>query len=132
MFTAQIHQRFNDLDVLGHVNNVAYIEYLQEARVQFLTSAGQVDFAEPGQVVAKMEITYRKPLGLNPSSLPIRIWPTRVRDTSYVLAYEIVNEVDEVAAEASTVMVVVDLSTGRPTPIPDQLRSLLESQVPTE
>lgn len=132
MFTAQIHQRFNDLDVLGHVNNVAYIEYLQEARVQFLTSAGQVDFAEPGQVVAKMEITYRKPLGLNPSSLPIRIWPTRVRDTSYVLAYEIVNEVDEVAAEASTVMVVVDLATGRPTAIPEQLRSLLVDSIPTE
>jgi len=132
MFTAQIHQRFNDLDVLGHVNNVAYIEYLQEARGQFLTSAGQVDFAEPGQVVAKMEITYRKPLGLNPSSLPIRIWPTRVRDTSYVLAYEIVNEVDEVAAEASTVMVVVDLATGRPTAIPEQLRSLLVDSIPTE
>ena len=38
--------RWADLDVLGHVNNVRYVDYLQEARVDMLSlhgssSAGQ-------------------------------------------------------------------------------------------
>ena len=31
------HVRFSDVDVYGHVNNVKYFEYYQEARIDFLT-----------------------------------------------------------------------------------------------
>ena len=127
MYTAHVQQRFSDLDVLGHVNNVAYIEYLQEARVQYLTSLGRVDFSNPGQVVAKLEITYRKPLGLLEAPLQIEIWSSHVRERSYVLHYNVLNELGEVAAEANTVMVVFDLEKGESTRIPDHLRALLEA-----
>ena len=30
--------RWADLDLLGHVNNVVYVDYLQEARVDFMRS----------------------------------------------------------------------------------------------
>ena len=127
MYTAHVQQRFSDLDVLGHVNNVAYIEYLQEARVQYLTSLGRVDFANPAQVVAKMEISYRKPLGLLEEPLRIEIWASHVRERSYVLDYRVLNELGEVAADASTVMVVFDLAKGESTQIPEPIRTLLEA-----
>ena len=34
------HVRFSDVDVYGHVNNVKYFEYFQEARIAFLMSLG--------------------------------------------------------------------------------------------
>ena len=33
--------RWADLDQLGHVNNVVYVDYLQEARVDMLRSHGR-------------------------------------------------------------------------------------------
>ena len=58
--------RWADLDLLGHVNNVTYVDYLQEARVDlFRTHApGQSapdDLAE-GVVVVRHEVTYVSPL----------------------------------------------------------------------
>ena len=35
------HVRFSDVDVYGHVNNVKYFEYYQEARLAFLSSLGR-------------------------------------------------------------------------------------------
>ena len=35
-----IHVRFSDVDVYGHVNNVKYFEYLQEARISMIARAG--------------------------------------------------------------------------------------------
>ena len=32
------HVRFSDVDVYGHVNNVKYFEYFQEARIAFILS----------------------------------------------------------------------------------------------
>ena len=34
--TYECHVRFSDVDVYGHVNNVKYFEYYQEARIAFL------------------------------------------------------------------------------------------------
>ena len=34
----ECHVRFSDVDVYGHVNNVKYFEYFQEARIAFLMS----------------------------------------------------------------------------------------------
>ena len=33
--------RWADLDLLGHVNNVVYVDYLQEARVDMLRAHGR-------------------------------------------------------------------------------------------
>ena len=37
------HVRFSDVDVYGHVNNVKYFEYYQEARIAFILSLGRRD-----------------------------------------------------------------------------------------
>ena len=58
--------RWADLDMLGHVNNVTYVDYLQEARVDMLRTHGshghgRSDLAE-GVVVVRHEVTYLRPL----------------------------------------------------------------------
>ena len=57
--------RWADMDLLGHVNNVVYVDYLQEARVDMLRTHGPAavtgELAE-GVVVVRHEVTYLAPL----------------------------------------------------------------------
>ena len=55
--------RWADLDMLGHVNNVVYVDYLQEARVDMLRTHApdsRADDLAEGVVVVRHEVTYRR------------------------------------------------------------------------
>ena len=56
--------RWADLDALGHVNNVVYVDYLQEARVDMFRSHAGLPAREmeDGLVVARTQVRYREPL----------------------------------------------------------------------
>ena len=56
--------RWADLDMLGHVNNVVYVDYLQEARVDMLRTHARREAGEltEGVVVVRHEVTYKAPL----------------------------------------------------------------------
>ena len=50
--------RWNDFDVLGHVNNVRYFEFMQDTRVALVErmNLSKADLSEIGHVVAHQEI----------------------------------------------------------------------------
>lgn len=121
-----VHRRFSDLDPLGHVNNVVFHDYLQEARVGLLRDLEFVRGPGFSQVVVKQELTHRKPLLYAPEPVIVEIWVERIGNSSYTLGYRILDEHDDVAAEATTVMAVVDPQAGRPIRMSDDLRSVLE------
>lgn len=121
-----VHRRFSDLDPLGHVNNVVFHDYLQEGRVGLLRDLGFVRGPDFSQVVVRQELTHRKPLQYSTEPVIVEIWVDRIGNSSYTLGYRILDEHGDVAAEASTVMAVVDAATGRPTRMSDELRAMLE------
>ena len=121
-----VYRRFSDLDPLGHVNNVVFHDYLQEARVGLLNDFRLVHGEGFSQVVVKQEITHRKPLLLAAEPVVIETWVAHLGNSSYTLRYRIVDEVGDVAAEASTVLAVVDQATGRPVRMSAELRAVLE------
>ncbi|WP_239456431.1 acyl-CoA thioesterase [Nocardioides solisilvae] len=116
--------RWADLDVLHHVNNVVYVDYLQEARVDMLRThspAGRPGLAgeRPGEglVVVGHDITYLTPLELRPEPVRIECWVTEVRAASFTMAYEIFDEVDGVRttyARATTVLTPFLFAEERP------------------
>ncbi len=116
--------RWADLDVLNHVNNVVYLDYLQEARVDMLRThapapAGGLAGARPGEglVVASHDITYLRSLQLRPRPVSIECWVTQVRAASFTMAYEIFDEVDgerTVYARATTVLTPFVFAEERP------------------
>jgi acyl-CoA thioester hydrolase len=122
-----VERRFSDLDVLGHVNNVVYAVYLEEARVRLLTELGRLGVTAPAQVVARQEIDYLRPLGLKPEPVEVLTWVESVGTTSYVVGYEIRDDDGSVAARARSVLVCFDPATQRKAPIPDPMRAALEA-----
>jgi acyl-CoA thioester hydrolase len=125
IFRLPVYRRFSDLDPLGHVNNVVFYDYLQEARVQMLSELGHMDVSTLSQVVVKQEMSYRKPLLLRPEPIVIETWVGDVGRSSYTIRYRILDEVGDVAAEAMTMLACLDLESGRPVRIDDELRVLL-------
>ncbi len=117
-----IQVRFSDLDVYGHVNNVLYLEYFQEARIQLLARAR----AKGGQdtlslVVAQTDVDYKRPILLRPEPYLCRTWVSRVGNTSLTFDSLILDGA-QVLASARVVGVCLDSATGRPTPVPAGLR----------
>lgn len=85
-FDVQI--RWADVDPLGHVNNVAYAAYFEDAHRRFL-DAGQPTTAgrESPLVVRRQEITYLSPLTFGAgSSVLIRMWSDQTQVTPSIVA----------------------------------------------
>jgi acyl-CoA thioester hydrolase len=121
-----VYRRFSDLDPLGHVNNVVFHDYLQEARMGLVRDIAMVRNESSSQVVVKQEITHRRPLMLSPEPIIIETWVTHLGNSTYTIAYRVLDETGEVAATASSKMAVVDPVTSRPMRMSQALRDLLE------
>lgn len=86
------------MDLLGHVNNVTYVDYLQEARVDMLRVHPPVSGGEEladGVVVVRHEVVYVHPLVFRPEPVSIEVWVTEVRAATFTLAYEVFDETPE-------------------------------------
>ena len=100
-----VPQRFSDLDLLGHVNNVAFLVYVQEARLKLLSRLLGDRLFRMNHVVVRNEIDYLRELSLGPEPLAIDAWIDRIGASSYTIACEILDPAGEVAARAKTVLV---------------------------
>ena len=122
-----VHVRFSDVDVYGHVNNVKYFEYFQEARIQLMVSqAGELGDGYH-LVVAQTDVDYRRPILFRAEPYDCRTWVSRIGSTSAV--FESVVRDDraggDVLARARIVVVWIDSTTGRPAPVPQEIRGLV-------
>lgn len=107
--------RFADIDSLGHVNNVRFFDYLEDARLGMLHidpyKAGDAPFE--GLVVARHEIDYRRPLTFRPEPVRVETWVTEVRAARFTLEHEVRDD-DEVFVTARSVIVAYDVDRGAP------------------
>ena len=119
--TFLLKPRWSDLDAYRHVNNVTWLEYLQEARVDMLfvhpPGPGAEGLAQ-GVLVVRAEIDYRRPLIFRQEPYPIQLWVSKVGAASFTIGYEISEEVPGdgpvLYGRASTLLAPVDLVTGAP------------------
>lgn len=111
------------MDAYGHVNNVVFLRYLEEARIDFLFRPDK-DFQQ-GSVVSRHEIDYKRQLVHRHAPVDIELWITEIRAASFTIAYE-VKDGDLVYVRASTVVVPFDFEAQRPRRITDAEREFLE------
>ncbi|WP_344047262.1 thioesterase family protein [Nocardioides panacihumi] len=126
-----LHVRFSDVDAYGHVNNVKYFEYFQEARVSCMGKLRQrTDAAStPSMVVAQSDVVYRRPILFRSEPYDVYTWISRLGRTSMVMEAEILAG-EELLARARHVMVFFDPATERSTEPPAELREVLAAITP--
>jgi acyl-CoA thioester hydrolase len=120
--------RWGDMDAFGHVNNVSYLSYLEEARTAMLftdEAAEAMPLLQRGVVVARHEIDYRRPLDWRPEPIDIHVWVSEMRSASFSLRYELYDG-EMLVAEALTVCVPFDLEAGKPRRLEHGEREFLE------
>ena len=125
--------RWADMDSLGHVNNVTYVDYLQEARVDMLRvhapASGGEQLAE-GVVVVRHEVEFVAPLVFRAEPVRIESWVTKIRAASFTMAYEILDELPggerRVYTRARTLLTPYVFADERPRRIRDEERAVLE------
>jgi acyl-CoA thioester hydrolase len=116
--------RFDDLDAFGHVNNVTFAAYLQEARIDW-AHARAAGTAMTTSVVVYQAIDYLRPVPFRTEPVTVAVWVTRVGGSSYDIAGEVVDG-DTVFARATTTLVAYDLSARAARPLSDGERTALE------
>ena len=121
MAVVEVYRRFSDLDPLGHVNNVVYHDYLQEARVGLMGNLGSIVSPEFAQVVVQQDIHHRKSLSFSREPIAIEVTLAALSGATYSLAYRIFDEHGELCATASSQLAVIDSRTGRPIRIPAEI-----------
>ncbi|PJM96915.1 acyl-CoA thioesterase [Streptomyces sp. CB01373] len=115
--------RWADMDAYGHVNNVVFLRYLEEARIDFLFRPDK-EFKQ-GSVVARHEIDYKRQLVHRHAPVDIELWVTEIKAASFTLTYE-VKDGEQIYVRASTVIVPFDFEAQRPRRITAEEREFLE------
>lgn len=120
--------RWADMDAYGHVNNVAFLRYLEEARIDFMfrlaPGEGSASF-RGGAVVARHEIDYLRPLVHRYEPVLVETWVQAISAASMTVAYEVKDELG-VYARAVTVVVPYNLAEQRPRRITPEEKVFLE------
>lgn len=125
--------RWADMDSLGHVNNVTYADYLQEARVDMFAVHAPVSGGEElaeGVVVVRHDVEFVAPLVFRPEPVRIESWITELRAASFTMAYEILDEARDggrrVYTRATSVLTPYLFSEERPRRLRPEEREVLE------
>ncbi len=113
----------SDIDELGHVNNVTYVRWVQDAAVAHWTAAAPlVDRERLLWSVLRHEIDYKQPARLGDQILA-RTWVGSATRLKFERHTEIVRAADRILlAKATTIWCPVDAQTLRPTPVSSAVR----------
>lgn len=120
--------RWGDMDAYGHVNNVVYLAYLEEARVDMLFGLGAEEGRKAlseGVLVARHEIDYKRPLVYHPRGVDIEMWVGAIKAAAFEIRYEVRDETT-VFARAASLLVPYDLEAERPRRVSAEERAFLE------
>jgi acyl-CoA thioester hydrolase len=119
--------RWGDMDALGHVNNILYLQYFEQSRIAWSESLGySLAQRSEGMILLKSSITYHKPVAY-PANIDIRLYAGRLGRTSFTLINElrVEGKGEELWTEGEFVIVWFNYRAGKAVPIPAKLRDIL-------
>jgi acyl-CoA thioester hydrolase len=117
-----------DIDELGHVNNIVYLRWVQEAAVaHWLAAAPPADRAALHWIVLRHEIDYRQP-AMPGEDLIARTWVGGASRLKFERHTEVLRAGDrELLAKALTVWCPIDARSGRPAAVSAEVRAIFSS-----
>ena len=121
--------RYDDMDTFGHVNNKAYLSYLEEARIDFHKKVfgwnGKLEF---NAVVAKIEINYFRPVFYGDvlyAYTKLSHLGTKSFEITTMFIVESPKKELIKVSDSKVVLVIIDLKTGKTAKISETERAKL-------
>lgn len=125
--TIEMEIRWEDLDLLGHVNNLAIVGYFQEARVRFAAMLGIPP--RPGMhfgpIEAATEIQFSRQLHY-PGKISVTTGVEKIGNTSFTLHHTITDMDGNTAVSGKEVIVYFDFIAQSKCQLPETLRTKLQ------
>lgn len=124
----KVQLRFNDIDILGHLNNTVYLSLYDLGKARYMEDAGLRDRgpAAPTSVIADVHCSYIKPI-LFGDEIYVTTRCSHIGEKSFTLEQEMVDHTGEVRSKCSTVMVYIDPDSRHSAPLPDSFRHKIEA-----
>jgi len=122
-FEVSIPVQAADIDQLGHVNNVVYLRWVQEAAVAHWRAAATVtQQAAVAWVVIRHEIDYKRAARMGEDVIA-RTWVGTASTHAFERHTEIVRATDRsLLARARTLWCPIDMRSGRPIRVDHEVR----------
>ncbi|MBO5296276.1 MAG: acyl-CoA thioesterase [Candidatus Homeothermus sp.] len=120
--------RFNDIDLLGHLNNAVYIQFFDLGKSRYFQDVMPegVDWRHINIVVANINCDFFAPTYIT-EPIAVLTTITHMGEKSFALEQRIVNSDNgEVKCIAKTIMVGFDMTTGKSAPIDPKWVEALE------
>lgn len=106
------------IDFVGHVNNIIYVQWLENARVKLIEAMGLTisQIAEQDDmlpIITETIIQYKKPFFLN-NKVHVEVWVSEMFNVSANFKFRFLNENSEVCSTAKQKVLFIDKKTQRP------------------
>ena len=121
--TLKLRIDWSELDLLGHVNNVAISRYFQAARIHYMEPVGLKVFPgmERGPILAAAKVDFLRQLHF-PGNVTIRTRCGGIRNTSLTLLHDLLDDAGTLCARSEEVIVHFDFRKQTPIPMTDEIR----------
>lgn len=127
-FSVEVPLRWGDMDAQAHVNNAGFVDYLQEARVDFLLASPYPYLLGGGIIVVNHQVEYRAPISYSTQPVVVDVEVSATRAASFELAYTLSHD-GQVAAVARTRLCPYDFEAGAVRRLTGPEREFFSSQV---
>lgn len=119
---------WGEMDSFGHVNNIVYFRYFENARLAYFERVGFVEEVKRsgiGPILATTKCRFRKPLTY-PDRVRVGAKAIDVREDRFTMLYCIESEaLGTVAADGEGLIVAYDYNENRKAPLPDSVRAAI-------
>ncbi|MFT4200490.1 acyl-CoA thioesterase [Gordonia sp. (in: high G+C Gram-positive bacteria)] len=131
-FVARVPVRWSDMDAFGHVNHARMVTLMEEARVEWLLSAGpEYQPLIKSAMIVHVDIRYQDQLRHRDTPLQIGMWIKGFRSVDFTIGYEIradgADVTSKAACVATTQMAVVDIEAHSLRRLTDEEKAYLAS-----
>ncbi len=112
------------IDENGHVNNVSYVQWMQDIAIEHYESIGgtnPMQLVNATWVVREHKVEYLLPAFAG-EEIEVRTWVENIRRVRSLRMYEFVRKLDgKILVKGETDWVFVDAKNGKPMGIPDEV-----------
>jgi acyl-CoA thioester hydrolase len=122
--------RTYDIDFAGVVSNIVYIRWLEDLRLTVLETYYPLEkFLDAGLAPTLVETHIKYLRAIRIQDRPrARMWISKISVLKFVFNAEITVD-GQIAAKSEQVGCLIDMSTGKPVPMPEELKQIFQGHL---